>query len=150
MTARHRLRRGSLLLAALAAVLLAAIQVSAAIARDAADSQITVTMGKPGEFSLKSSVSSAKAGEVALTVWNRGRMVHEFILLRTPVKAAALKPRAEEPQKVVEPGFQFELEDMEPGDRTTIVMPLKKGHYVLLCNVDGHYAGGMRADLTLK
>ena len=76
--------------------------------------------------------------------------MHEFILLRTPIKAASLKPRSEEPEKVVEPGFLAELEDVEPGDRVTLVMPLKKGHYVLLCNIEGHYAGGMRADVTLR
>lgn len=28
-------------------------------------------------------------------------------------------------------------------------MSLPAGHYVLLCNLPGHYAGGMRADLTV-
>ena len=119
-------------------------------ARSSADSEINVTMGKPQEYSLKAGPVSAKAGEVALVVRNRGKITHEFILLRTPIKAGKLKPRPEEPSKVVEPGFLLELEDVEPGDRVTIVMPMKKGHYVLLCNIEGHYGNGMRADLTLK
>jgi uncharacterized cupredoxin-like copper-binding protein len=123
---------------------------SAGSARVAADSEISVTMGKPKEYSLKLNTSSAKAGEVALTVRNRGKITHEFILLRTPTKAGKLPARAEEPDKVVEPGFMIELEDVEPGDRVTVVMPMKKGHYVLLCNIEGHYHDGMRADLTLR
>lgn len=123
---------------------------SAKNASTAADSAINITMGKPGEYSLGVKPASAKAGEVALTVRNRGKVTHEFILLRTPVKAAKLKARAEEPNKVVEPGFLLELEDVEPGDRVTVVMNMKKGHYVLICNIEGHYHDGMFADLTLR
>jgi len=119
-------------------------------ARTSADTAVNVTMGKPGEYSLKASPSTGKSGEVALTVRNRGKITHEFILLRTPIKAGKLKPRPEEPSKVVEPGFLLELEDVEPGDRVTVVLPMKKGHYVLLCNIEDHYGNGMRADLTLR
>lgn len=31
-----------------------------------------------------------------------------------------------------------------------MVMNMKKGHYVLLCNSEGHYDDGMRADLMLR
>ena len=123
---------------------------SAENASTAADTAINITMGKPGEYSLKVKPVAGKAGEVALTVRNTGKVTHEFILLRTATKAAKLKPRLEEPKKVVEPGFLVELEDVEPGDRVTLVMPLSKGHYVLLCNIEGHYHGGMRSDLTLR
>jgi uncharacterized cupredoxin-like copper-binding protein len=27
---------------------------------------------------------------------------------------------------------------------------LEAGHYVLVCNLPGHYQGGMRVDLTVK
>src|SRR3990170_7491854 len=146
---RHR-RSHIAVVIALCAMAVAVVvgSASAGSARTTADSEINVTMGKPGEYSLKAGPSSAKAGEVALVVRNRGKITHEFILLRTPIKAANLKPRAEEPDKVVEPGFVLELEDVEPGDRVTIVLPMKKGHYVLLCNIEGHYHDGMRADLT--
>ena len=29
-------------------------------------------------------------------------------------------------------------------------MTLKKGHYVLICNLPGHYSGGMRSDFTVR
>ncbi len=150
----QRSRRPRSFVAAVIAICsVTAIAVSSAwagSARSSADSEIQVTLGKPSKFSLTASARSAKAGEVAFVVRNMGKIDHEFIVLRTPIKAAALKPRAEEPEKVVEPGFQVELEDVEPGHRVTIALPLKKGHYVLLCNIEGHHAGGMHADLTLK
>jgi uncharacterized cupredoxin-like copper-binding protein len=145
---RNRLTAGLAVLAALLAA--AAIAAPAALTRGAADSEIAVTLGKPSELKMKTSAKTAKAGEVAFVVRNKGKLEHEFILLRTKVKAANLKPRAEDPAKVVEPGFQVELEDIEPGGTVVMALPLKKGHYVLLCNIAGHHAGGMRADLDLK
>jgi len=147
----QRLRRAPAIVAVgLAALVLVAIWASAALAAGAADSVLTITMGKPGEFSLKPSAKSAKAGEVEFILRNKGKIEHEFILLRTNTKAAKLKPRAENPNKVEEPGFSLEIEDIAPGGKVIVALPLKKGHYVLLCNIDGHYKGGMRADLTLN
>jgi uncharacterized cupredoxin-like copper-binding protein len=134
----------------LAVLALAAIWASTALAGGAADSVTTVTMGKPGEFSMKPSAASAKAGEVELILRNRGKIAHEFILLKTNIKASRLPARAENPNKVEEPGFSLEIEDIEPGGKVIVALPLKKGHYVILCNIDNHYQGGMRADLTLK
>jgi uncharacterized cupredoxin-like copper-binding protein len=150
---RRIVRRGpmvALVGVGLVAIVVAATWASAASSKAVADSEVAVTMGKPSELSLKMSAKSAKAGEVALIVRNSGKLVHEFILLRTPIKASRLAARDGEAKKVVEPGFMVELEDMEPGDRVSLVLPMKKGHYVLLCNIEGHYHGGMRADLTLK
>ena len=149
---RHRAFFGGGLIAILGAVgvAVAAIGTASAGSARSADAEIAVTMGKPKEYSLTAKPTSGKGGEVALAVRNRGKIVHEFILLRTPSKPPKVKPRSEEPAKVVEPGFLAELEDVEPGDRVTLVMPLKKGHYVLLCNIEGHYAGGMRADVVLR
>jgi uncharacterized cupredoxin-like copper-binding protein len=151
----QRVRRRQFYVAAVTATCAVTVAVvvgaaSAGNARTAADSEIAITMGKPAEYRLTAKPGTAKAGEVALAVRNRGKITHEFILLRTNTKAAKLKSRAEEPDKVVEPGFLLELEDVEPGDRVTVVTNMKKGHYVLLCNIEGHYADGMRADLTLK
>ena len=107
-------------------------------------------MGKPQELSLGASTRSAAAGEVIIKVRNAGKVEHELVILRTPIKAANLKPSADDPQEVVEPGFLAELEDMEPGDAANLVLPLKTGHYVLLCNKPGHYRGGMHSDLTVR
>ncbi|HXG77574.1 MAG TPA: hypothetical protein VNJ53_13495 [Gaiellaceae bacterium] len=149
----RRFRRPTLGLGGLAcaALLIATAGLAtAASSGSAADSELDVVLGKPREFALKTSARVGKAGEVEFVVRNMGRITHELIVLRTATRAGNLKPRPEEPSKVVEPGFQFELEDIEPGDRVTIALPLKKGHYVLLCNIEGHYAGGMHADLTLR
>ena len=144
---RHRL---AVVLIVTAAVFAAtAIYASAAVSRGV-DSEIAVTLGKPKERAMKTSASSANAGAVKFVVRNNGKLVHEFILLRTKTSAAKLKPQAEDPETVVETGFQAELEDIEPGHAVALALALKKGHYVLLCNIKGHYAAGMRADLVLR
>jgi uncharacterized cupredoxin-like copper-binding protein len=151
MLQMRRLRSLAVLAVALCSAALVTVAGAwAGSAGSSADSEIAVTLGRPGEYGLKTSARTARSGEVEFIVQNRGKLVHEFILLRTPVKAAKLKPRPDEPQKVVEPGFRLELEDLEPGQRVIVALPLKAGHYVLLCNLEGHYAAGMRADLTLK
>ena len=128
----------------------AAICATAAVSSTAADSQIKVNLGKPAELSMRVSASEAKAGEVAFVVRNRGKLEHEFVVLRTKTSAAKLKASHEEPQTVEETGFQAELESVEPGRAVRFVVRLGKGHYVLLCNIKGHYSGGMRSDLTLR
>ncbi len=112
--------------------------------------EVVVTMGKPSEFTMGLSSKTVKAGEAVLNVRNRGKIMHEMALLRTAKRAKDLKPRPKEPNKVEEPGFMLELEDVEPGQGAKLVLPLRKGHYVLVCNIEGHAAGGMRADLDVK
>ena len=42
------------------------------------------------------------------------------------------------------------VEDIAGGRSKKLSLNLSKGHYVLICNLPGHYAAGMRADLTVK
>jgi uncharacterized cupredoxin-like copper-binding protein len=43
-----------------------------------------------------------------------------------------------------------EVEDIKPGRSATLTLNLKAGRYVLLCNLAGHYPGGMHAGLRVK
>ena len=38
---------------------------------------------------------------------------------------------------------------LKAGDSANFALTLPVGHYVLLCNLPGHYAGGMRNDFTV-
>jgi uncharacterized cupredoxin-like copper-binding protein len=39
---------------------------------------------------------------------------------------------------------------MKVGATKALSLTLKPGHYAIICNLPGHYAGGMYTDLTVK
>jgi uncharacterized cupredoxin-like copper-binding protein len=43
-----------------------------------------------------------------------------------------------------------EVEDVAAGTSKKLTLNLKKGHYVLICNIPGHYKSGMHADFTVS
>jgi uncharacterized cupredoxin-like copper-binding protein len=98
------------------------------------------------EWSIKPSASTAKAGPVAFAVHNAGSMVHEMVVLKTSKAAAGLgnKPKISEATSV------GEAADIAGGATKRVTIDLKPGHYVLVCNLPGHYMQGMRADLTVQ
>lgn len=109
---------------------------------------VDVVMGAPKEFSLVPTPGSATAGQVTFRVTNNGTMPHEFVVLRTTAKAADLPTSADGEAK--EDGAVGEIPDLAPGATKSVVLALKAGHYSLICNLPGHYAGGMYADLTVS
>lgn len=108
---------------------------------------VTVIMGKPKEFSLVPQPGTAPAGKVTFRVKNEGATVHEFLVVRTTADASKLpvtNGQAEEGSTVGESG------DMKAGAAKDVTVDLTPGHYVLLCNLAGHYQGGMYANFTVK
>ena len=100
------------------------------------------------EWSVKPSARRVRAGTVKLTATNSGKTAHELVVLRTDKPAARLaKPGA---RRAPEAGNVGEVGDLAAAKRGTTVLRLKPGHYVLICNLPGHWAAGMRADLTVE
>jgi uncharacterized cupredoxin-like copper-binding protein len=99
------------------------------------------------EFSVKSSPASISSGKVSFSVKNAGDDEHELVVLKTSTKASKLKVSG---GRVSEKGAVGEVEDIAGGKTKKLTLKLKKGHYVLLCNIPGHYQQGMRRDLTVK
>src|SRR5690349_8506514 len=99
------------------------------------------------EFTLKASPKSVTAGRVTFNARNAGSDRHELIVIRTTKPASKLpvsRGRASEKGRVGDSGV------FAGGKSKTLTLSLKKGHYVLICNLPGHYAGGMRSDFTVK
>jgi uncharacterized cupredoxin-like copper-binding protein len=99
------------------------------------------------EFSLKASPKSVSAGKVKFTARNAGDDRHELVVIKTSTKASKLKVSG---GRVSEKGSLGEAGNIAGGKTKTLTLNLKKGHYVLLCNLPGHYQQGMRADFTVK
>jgi uncharacterized cupredoxin-like copper-binding protein len=99
------------------------------------------------EFSVKASPKSVTAGKVKFSVKNAGSDEHELVILKTKTAASKLKVSGGRAKTT---GEIAEIEDIAGGRSKSKTVTLKKGHYILLCNLPGHYQQGMRADFTVK
>ena len=99
------------------------------------------------EFTLKASPKAVTAGKVTFDVRNAGSDRHELVVLKTGTAASKLPVtggRASEKGRVGDTGV------FAGGKSKRLTLTLKKGRYVLICNLPGHYRGGMRADFTVR
>ena len=89
------------------------------------------------------------AGSITFTVSNTGTQIHEFVVVKTDLKADAL---AVVDNKIDESVLTpvDEIEDIAVGANPRLTVDLAAGHYVLLCNIESHYEQGMRADFDVK
>lgn len=111
-----------------------------------ADVNLTVDMK---EYSITLSVPTVKAGLVKIAIRNLGSMVHDFDLIKTdlapdklPMDTVAAKAKAD--------GLVKQMTNIAAGRVTTLSADLQPGHYVIICNVAGHYQLGMRTELKVE
>ena len=107
--------------------------------------------GMMGGMSLRTNVTSVKAGKVTFDVTNLSRsIVHEMIVVAVENPNAPLPydyNSGQIPEKQVK--MLGETSEMEPNAEKTITLDLKPGAYLLICNVPGHYQAGMWTPLTV-
>ncbi|MFL6183733.1 MAG: sulfocyanin-like copper-binding protein [Actinomycetes bacterium] len=105
------------------------------------------------DFTLRRDVAVVPAGTVRFRILNEGPTTHELSVIRTD-RAPDKLPLQRDGLTINEdaPGMHFinEAEGIEIGDRRTLALRLAAGNYVLYCNMEGHYLGGMHAALTVS
>jgi uncharacterized cupredoxin-like copper-binding protein len=105
------------------------------------------------DFEVRRDAAVVPAGTVSLRILNQGPTTHEFIVVRTD-RASDRLPLQRDGLTVNEdaPGIDLvdEAEDLDIDDRQTLVLDLAAGNYVMYCNLEGHYLGGMHAALTVR
>ena len=111
-----------------------------------ADVQLTVTLK---DYSVVLSPATVKSGTVKIAVQNSGGMAHEFDLIKTDLAADKL-PIDGGAGKAKEDGLVKQVLNIGVGKVAVVTADLAAGHYVIICNVAGHYQLGMRADLTVQ
>jgi uncharacterized cupredoxin-like copper-binding protein len=98
-----------------------------------------------------SAPSVVSAGEHVFQVDNQGPDDHELIIVRRRNRAEL--PFRRDGITLDEDAFERQeagaLEPQTPGTHELRV-DLKPGHYVLFCNMSGHYLGGMDHDLVVR
>jgi uncharacterized cupredoxin-like copper-binding protein len=104
------------------------------------------------DFKVQQDAADVPAGTVSFRIRNQGPTTHELIVVRTD-RAPDKLPLQRDGLTVDEEGPGIDLLDEVDGldidDRQTLVLNLASGRYVLYCNLEGHYLGGMYAALTV-
>jgi uncharacterized cupredoxin-like copper-binding protein len=104
------------------------------------------------DFKVERDMAVVPAGTVSFRIRNQGPTTHEYIVVRTD-RAPDKLPLQRDGLTVNEeaPGIDLldEAEGLDIDDRQTLVLDLAAGHYVMYCNLEGHYLGGMHAALTV-
>ncbi len=102
--------------------------------------------------------SSAPAGTVSLRVANTGSLVHELVVLPLPggrsvgSRTVGTDGRVDETNTVAEASQTCGAgsgDGINPGTLGWTSVNLTPGTYELICNLPGHYAAGMYANLTV-
>jgi uncharacterized cupredoxin-like copper-binding protein len=105
------------------------------------------------DFKVQKDAAVVPSGAVSFRILNQGPTTHEFIVVRTELDPDKL-PLQRDGLTVNEdaPGIDLldEVDGLDIDDRQTLVLRLAPGHYVLYCNLEGHYLGGMHASLTVR
>lgn len=137
--------RSPLVLAVAVALVVAACGSSSSPAPGGAS---TVT-AELSEWAMALDSATGKAGSITFNVKNNGEKEHEFVIVKTDLKADSLPVVDDE---VDESAFEpvDEIEDIAAGATPTLKVDLAAGHYVILCNLTSHYAKGMHADFDVK
>ncbi|HET7703558.1 MAG TPA: cupredoxin domain-containing protein [Candidatus Limnocylindrales bacterium] len=101
------------------------------------------------EWAVTPASLTATAGAIEFAVRNTGSTVHEFVVVKTDLKAADLPVSG---NKIDETALTpiDEIEDIAVGATPTLKVTLEPGHYVLLCNIEAHFGLGMRSDFDVN
>jgi uncharacterized cupredoxin-like copper-binding protein len=95
-----------------------------------------------GEFFFKPQDVTVAAGEVKITAPNIGKVEHELVLLKTDQNPADLKQKNGEVDEEAYPS-PGEIPEVAAGKTGKKTVSLKAGKYAMICNLPGHYKGGM-------
>lgn len=107
------------------------------------------------DLSISLDKTSVAAGSVTFEVHNEGPSTHEFVVFKTDLDPDKLPTTTENGAEIVDEEGQGvthvdEIEDIESGTTQTLKVDLQAGSYVLICNLPGHYQGGMHVGLTVS
>ena len=103
------------------------------------------------DFRISATPARVAAGDVVLSVRNRGPEQHEFIVVRA--RGAALPLRVDGvtiDEDALEAAKIGGLEPGAPGSLRQLRLRLAPGRYELFCNMAGHYLGGMHTQLVVS
>jgi uncharacterized cupredoxin-like copper-binding protein len=104
------------------------------------------------DFRIWLGTATTSAGPTTFVLHSRGPSSHEFKIVRTDLAPADL-PLGADGLTVDEDSPQLSkltrLAGIDIGQTLTSVVTLSPGNYVIFCNYEGHYLGGMHVGLRV-
>ncbi|MCA9913559.1 MAG: cupredoxin domain-containing protein, partial [Anaerolineae bacterium] len=116
-----------------------------------ASQQSTTVAVTETSYNIELDQSSAPAGDVTFQISNNASdMAHEVLVIKTDTAADSLQ--TDDSGNLMEDQLNIvgKAEDIAAGGTATINLTLEPGHYVLACNLPGHYSQGMHVDFTVE
>lgn len=112
------------------------------------------------DFYVHPDTTRAKTGRLTLEAVNEGMSTHELVILRTDLNPAELPRKEAKPHPGIVQEYLVneddariktidEIEEFPAGTSQKKTVVLDPGHYVLFCNIPGHYDKGMYASLHI-
>lgn len=101
------------------------------------------------DHSITADRSSVPAGHLVFAIHNAGSIVHELVVVRTDLAGNELAYDGAALQATVTDRVA-EREAIVAGATKRLSVDLTPGRYVLICNIPGHYAAGMRVALEAR
>lgn len=106
-----------------------------------------------GDFHVKVSRRTVPAGTVVLHVTNHGPSTHEINVDLSRYDSADLPIESDGLTAAEDAKGLRRIDSIEQVDlhhSADLTLELKPGHYVLWCNLEGHYLGGMHVSLDVR
>ena len=104
------------------------------------------------DFKITPSASVLRSGLVSFRLHGHGPTTHELNVVGTDVPADSLPLGADGLTVDEDAGslrWAGSVEALDIGDVQILTLRLPPGRYVLFCNLEGHYLGGMHFVLTV-
>ena len=103
------------------------------------------------DFRITLAPARVRAGDVRVLLRNKGPDAHELLVVRARNSHLPLRPDG---STVDEEGLERDivgvLEAGAPGSVRQLLLHLRPGRYMLICNMSGHFLGGMHTQLVVQ
>lgn len=103
-----------------------------------------------GDFFVTPDVDEIEAGAVTFSAANVGAIPHELVVVKTDLPVDELPVADGKVDEDTAGELIGEIETFDAGLTVAGTFDLAPGNYALLCNIPGHYEGGMHAEFTVE
>jgi uncharacterized cupredoxin-like copper-binding protein len=103
-----------------------------------------------GEFFVTPDVDAIEAGPVTFSASNEGAIPHALVIIKTDTPAGEIPVEGGKVDEDAVGEVVGEIEEFDAGLTLAGTFELEAGKYALICNIAGHYEGGMHAEFTVE